>query len=411
MPGIARDDLAAAKAKALEVVTYAKKNGTALVRVDAGETVSDYGKRWLKAREGKISSNVDNERHLRIHVYPTIGTLSMKAIRRADVERLVSVLDRKVEAGELTSKSAANIWGTVSKLFDDATNAKVHTGLRCLAADPTTGVRGPDDTSPDKMMQHLRPNEVEAFLSCKDVPLHWRRNVAIGVYLGLRDGEQRGLTWPQVSLDHWIVTVSQVQDRHTGKLRAGTKTGGGRIIPIPEPLRPLLQAMHDEAGGEGRVCMLAVGKHMARGLRTMLLKAGIDRRELHLDTKVNKPIRWHDLRATTLTWMAVRGDSPTQIRDIAGHTQTSMTDRYMRAAAILRGGRFGEVFAPLPACLLESNDESDETGESLARSSEKHGGGAGNRTRVRKRILRLSTCVSGNLYRLGSRLPATSSRS
>jgi hypothetical protein len=53
-----------------------------------------------------------------------------------------------------------------------------------------------------------------------------------------------------------------------------------------------------------------------------------------------------------LAWLAVEGASPTMIRDVAGHTQTSMTDRYMRSAAILRGGRFGRPFPPLPRGLL-----------------------------------------------------------
>jgi hypothetical protein len=42
------------------------------------------------------------------------------------------------------------------------------------------------------------------------------------------------------------------------------------------------------------------------------------------------------------------------IRDVAGHTQTSMTDRDMRLAAILRGGRFGRPFPEGPGALLRS---------------------------------------------------------
>ena len=52
------------------------------------------------------------------------------------------------------------------------------------------------------------------------------------------------------------------------------------------------------------------------------------------------------------TWLAVEGRSATEIRDVLGHTQTSMTDHYMRNAAILRGGRFGDVFPPLPPTVV-----------------------------------------------------------
>jgi hypothetical protein len=43
---------------------------------------------------------------------------------------------------------------------------------------------------------------------------------------------------------------------------------------------------------------------------------------------------------------------PTEIRDIAGHTQVSTTDRYIRSATMLRGGRFGEVFSGSPGASL-----------------------------------------------------------
>jgi hypothetical protein len=63
------------------------------------------------------------------------------------------------------------------------------------------------------------------------------------------------------------------------------------------------------------------------------------------------------MRATGLTWLAVEGRSATEIRDIAGHTQTSMTDRYMRAAGVLHGGRFGRPFPSLGALLGQAKCE------------------------------------------------------
>jgi hypothetical protein len=47
-------------------------------------------------------------------------------------------------------------------------------------------------------------------------------------------------------------------------------------------------------------------RDMARGLRRYLKRAGIDRHELGHRTPTRRPIRWHDLRATGVSWMAVR---------------------------------------------------------------------------------------------------------
>jgi hypothetical protein len=61
--------------------------------------------------------------------------------------------------------------------------------------------------------------------------------------------------------------------------------------------------------------------------RRWLLKAKVDRTQLHNGTSVSKQLHWHDVRATGLTWLAVERRSTTEIRDVTGHTQTSMTDR------------------------------------------------------------------------------------
>lgn len=163
----------------------------------------------------------------------------------------------------------------------------------------------------------------------------------------LRDGEQRALKWSSLDLEHRIMTIAEVYDRRAGKEREGTKSDGGRVIPIRPELLPLLRVMH-ERNHSGLVCSLPSERTMARGLRRWLKRAGVTRAALHDSTSVSRSMRWHDLKATGGTWMAVEGASPTLIRDVLGHTQTSMTDRYMRAAAILRGGRFGEPFPARP---------------------------------------------------------------
>jgi integrase len=102
------------------------------------------------------------------------------------------------------------------------------------------------------------------------------------------------------------VNVCEVFDRMTKKSREGTKSGASRSVPIPAPLLPLLREMHEAAGAEGLVCRgIASQRAMARGLRTWLRKAGVTRAALFASTPVNMPIRWHDLRATCGTWLAV----------------------------------------------------------------------------------------------------------
>ncbi len=347
---ILETDVEGARRCAVVAATYARDHGA--VAESVRETVGEYAKRWLKAREGRVRSVRDNRGHMTSHILPVLQDLDLYGVTREHVAKLVDVLDAKVKSGALSAKTAANVWGTCKKMFSDATFAKQATGLRCLDADPTAGVRGPDDDDAPKMLQFLYPSEFASFIGCADVPVVWRRNAAIALYLCLRDGEQRALKWSAVDLEHGVVTIAETFDRRTGADRDGTKSGAARVVPIRAELLPLLAAMHKRDNGKGYVCTLPSLRDMARGLRRYLMKARVDRPALHKGSSVNKPMRWHDLRASGGTWLAVEGANPTTIRDMLGHTQTSMTDRYIRAAGLLRGGRFGQPFPPLPESIF-----------------------------------------------------------
>lgn len=82
-----------------------------------------------------------------------------------------------------------------------------------------------------------------------------------------------------------------------------TKTETPRRNPIEPALVPLLRVMRKEAGGTGRVAPRMVAK-LAPFLRRCLETAGVARPELFTSTKTQKALRFYDLRATGITWMA-----------------------------------------------------------------------------------------------------------
>ena len=62
------------------------------------------------------------------------------------------------------------------------------------------------------------------------------------------------------------------------------------------------------------------------------------------------PIRFHDLRATGITWRLARGDTPILVQQDAGHESFQTTEKYIRLA---RGIDPEAVFPPLPMRVLE----------------------------------------------------------
>lgn len=347
-PRIAPEDEAGARACAAKLAPQVKA-------IDPGtgvETVAKYAERWLADREGRIIGVERNRTQLRDYVLPVLGALDVRKFGRDDVERVRDNLDNKIAAGGIAWGTAANIWHLVTSICKDMATAKKRE-LRIRDDNPARDVK-PPETGSTKAKQFLYPSEFLKFVQCKDVPLRMRRAVAIAVYTFARDGELRALRWGagDVDLEHGVLAITRALNRDTGKIES-TKSGEGRRFAIETELLPLLHVMNDEAKGDGPVASLPPITHVSGYLRRFLLKASVDRPELHKGSPTRKPLTWHDLRATGLTWLAVRGDDPLKIKQRAGHATFKTTEIYIRSAEAIRQG-FGEPFPPLPACLLGS---------------------------------------------------------
>jgi hypothetical protein len=69
-----------------------------------------------------------------------------------------------------------------------------------------------------------------------------------------------------------------------------------------------------------------------RRAREHLLRAGRKRADLHLNDARHKHLTFHDLRATGITWAALRGDDPLKIKQRAGRSTFRTTEGYIREA-------------------------------------------------------------------------------
>jgi hypothetical protein len=79
-------------------------------------------------------------------------------------------------------------------------------------------------------------------------------------------------------------------------------------------------------------------------------------------------VRYHDLRGSAATWMAMRGDADTDIMERLGHRSFTTSLGYIRRGCQLARA-FGDVFPPLPECLLKSPERRGETAKISAISS------------------------------------------
>jgi integrase len=281
---------------------------------------------------------------------------------RDDLRKVSRYLDAKIADGGLAWRTARNVWTTATRICRDAAESKID-ALRVRTDNPAEGLPGPERGA-EKGKQFLYPDEFTKFVSCVDVPIEWRELVTLAIHLYPRDAELRVLDVADVDLAHGTVHINKALDRRSGQIKA-TKGLRNRYVPIEPTVLPLLKAMaKTDRDGTRLITTFPSFRDMARGLRRWLKRAGVTRQELHVGTPTTVRLTFHDLRATGLTWMAVRGDDPLKIQRRAGHKDLEVTQRYIRLAEDLRNG-FGKPFPALPSAALPSFPS---TGESIAES-------------------------------------------
>jgi integrase len=355
-PGLTRREAQAEAARLTELAwKHEAKLAAPVEEDDDRETVEYWADRWftMRAKRGLEHQDAERSRWTKwIDSAPVrgrkFGDLPIAGVTREDLEDLVTFFDGQVQAEAVGWKTLANAWGLVSKAFSDACRAKDRS-IRVRTDNPCKDVPGPDRGS-RKAKAWLHPREVLAVLS-SDAPLAVRRAVALNVYLYPRPGELRALSWDDVDLVGARVTFHRALRRDGSE--KGTKTGNVRTVPIEPTLLPLLGALREAAGGVGRVVDLPHDTALADVLRDALRAAGVQRAELFGSTKTRKQITWYDLRASGVTWRAIRGDNPIAIMHQAGHSDFKTTQLYIREAQAI-GADFGEVFPRLPTELYET---------------------------------------------------------
>ncbi|MFO0590456.1 MAG: tyrosine-type recombinase/integrase [Polyangiaceae bacterium] len=338
----------AAQASALAIAEGATRDPTP----DSSETADAWLERWTADRVARgIATAGQTPGRWHKWIAPVIGHLPIARIEREDVERVVDRLDEAVRAGAIRAQTASHTWVIVKAAFRDAQRAKTRT-LRVRSDNPTEGVQGPDQ-GPDRSKPWLYPCEFSRLMACPRVPMRWRRLFALATYLYLRAGELAALTIEDVDLVGGVVLVHQTT-RYGRRAAATTATGPtktkiSRRIPIERALRPLLGVLIAEARAEGRariVCMPS-RRELAAQLRRYLEWAGVNRAALFADDETRAPLTFHDLRATGLTWRAIRGDDALKVQRAAGHASLETTQRYIREAEVI-GHEIGLPFPDLP---------------------------------------------------------------
>ena len=331
-----------------------------------GELVSEWYARYYKAaasgavgrkNRGKPQSSVDDRRaRFRSWIEPVIGPLTMTEVTAGDLRRVVQKLDEAIRERAafygrsddehtgrkpgLSAKTGQNVWSEVTNGFSEAVSSKLD-DLRVLTTNPAIGVL-PPSTADDREQAALFPSEVIALLSCEAISLSRRRCYAAAIYLGCRRSELERIEAVDVDLEHDVVRV-----------RGKKTTAAKRTVPIEPSLRPLLETLVAE---RPKGALFDVPRADGKGGASDLVKkdlerAGLSRPDLFRDDAEHMPFTFHGLRHSCITHWTVAGRDQLFLLTAAGHTDVTMTRKYLAAASSL-SAKFGQPHPPLPAELI-----------------------------------------------------------
>lgn len=189
---------------------------------------------WLRT-SGKRAW-ADEERWMRLHILPRLGSRPIAELRPVDVMDFIATLRRE---GALSPKSIGNVHGSLSACLQYAVVREM------ILANPAA--RLPRGTLPTKRsvrdLGPWRPAEVATFLDDPRAPADRRVIHAIAAYTGARCGEVAGMRWRDLDTAAPGLWRWMLRTQYDGK---PLKTDNPRDVPIHPRLRETLERWRAE---------------------------------------------------------------------------------------------------------------------------------------------------------------------
>jgi integrase len=306
-----------------------------------GETLREYGTKWLDQRElaGGRNTKTDRSRWTRHILAASFADDPLTTIGRRDIKHWVSQLHTRQAADKRASRriSPQTIKHCLA-LLRSCLQAAVDDEL--IALNAAAKIKAPK-VSRDDGWTYLLPEEQRAVLTCEAIPEPDRMLIAFAIGTGLRQGELWNLELVDLVVEgpypHVMVRWGKPGHKppKNGKVRRvplfGIALAAARrwlqLIPVYCRNNPLKLAFPTARGCRRR------DSKAPRGWRGYLAAAGLADASRRHD---GRAVRWHDLRHTCASSLVAAWWGRTwrldEVRDVLGHTSITVTERYAHLA-------------------------------------------------------------------------------
>jgi integrase len=275
----------------------------------------------------KTKRSADQDASRLVVLNKAIGDVRLDAFTLRDAERAMATIpDGRASA---TRRQYAQLIVRVMKLAVFP--------CRLIASNPLPEGFLPKVKS-QKVTAWLYPDE-ELILMKSEVPIARRLLYGFLAREGCRLSEALSLRWSDLDLERGAVRLDK------------NKTDDPRAWALRPDVGHALKASKDEDAEPNELVFGTIDERAAEQFRADLQAAGVNRAELFdKKSKVRRPIRVHDLRATFVTLALANGKTEAWVCDRTGHRSSVMVNRYRRQARQATELGLGEL-APLDVAL------------------------------------------------------------
>src|SRR5216683_3266756 len=253
-------------------------NTTAKMPPKSGMTLETFVKEWRTNVAVNLKSSTARaaESHLRAHILPKLGSLTLTEINTKAVQAFVAHL----ATGGRSKKTVENVLLTLSSILRKAKAWDYACGSVSLAdiTMPREGVK--------KEQRCFTDEEVGKILSAAPEP--FGTILAVTAVLGLRIGEVLALRVSDVDLTRKIVRVRQSVDAATRIVQAVKSAASSADVPMPSQLEARLRKHLQTQDGKSDLVFvnrhgrpLSANKLREKVLHPLLEKLGIPRGGFH----------------------------------------------------------------------------------------------------------------------------------
>lgn len=279
-------------------------------QTDAEITFEAYSELWLEtyAKAQKSASSVmQDEAIIRLHFKPRWGKKDIEQITRFDITHLQADL-----TGKKSPKTINNVVGLLKKMLSDAKDWEL------IKINPCEGVR--PIRSQRAEITFWSMDEKKRFLNhCRSRHPRLFEVVTVALSTGMRRGEVAGLKRDCIDYDKRQILVKRSYDCHLRRVNEHTKGKKSRRIPMSSDVLAVLRAYRLLAPDQ-----LIFGP----SIESLILK---NFSKVCKEARVSR-IRFHDLRHTFASHLAMKGLPMFDLSKLLGHSTVAMTERYAHLA-------------------------------------------------------------------------------